>query len=64
MPEEGLDAFSEDSDDLMLALACWTVHGNVAKDSESVEAAFAQARDAETASEEFLVDDEWKEVEA
>ena len=64
LPEESLAAFGGDGDDLMLALACRAVNGDVAEDSESAEAAFAQARGAETASEEFLVDDEWKEVEA
>ena len=33
------------------------------EEDETVEAVFAQARDAEAASEEFLVDDGWKVVE-
>ena len=45
----------------MLALARRIVSGE--EDAESVEAAFAQARDVESAAEELLVDDGWKTVE-
>ena len=45
----------------MLALARRIVSGE--EDTEAVEAAFAQARDAESAAEEMLVDDGWKPVE-
>ena len=58
LPEDGLAAFGDDGDDLMLALARRIVSGE--EDTESVEAVFAQARDAEAASEEYLVDDGWK----
>ena len=65
LPEERLAAFGDDGDDLMLALARQIVSGEETDaDGESVEAVFAQARDAEAASEEFLVDDDWKVVEA
>ena len=64
LPEGGLAAFGDDGDDLMLALARQIVNGEEDADSESVEAVFAQARDAEAASEEFLVDEGWKPVEA
>ena len=65
LPEDGLAAFGDDGDDMMLALARQIVSGEETDaDGESVEAVFAQARDAEAASEEFLVDDDWKVVEA
>ena len=61
LPEDGLAAYG---DDLMLALARKIVSGEEADaDGESVEQVFAQARDAEAASEEFLVYDGWKPVE-
>ena len=48
----------------MLALARQIVSGEKTDaDGESVEAVFAQARDAEASAEEFLVDDGWKSVE-
>ena len=49
----------------MLALARQIVSGEEADaDTETVEDVFAQARDAEASTEEFLVDDDWKVVEA
>ena len=45
----------EDGHDLMLALARQVISGEE-DDAETVEAAFAQARVDEAASEEFLVD--------
>ena len=61
LPEDGLAAFGDDGDDLMLALARQIVSGEKTDaDGESVEAVFAQARDAEASAEEFLVDDGWK----
>ena len=62
LPEDGLAAYGDDGDDLMMALARKIVSGDEEED-ETVEAVFAQARDAEAASEEFLVDDGWKVVE-
>ena len=62
LPEDGLAAYGDDGDDLMMALARKIVSGEE-EDDETVEAVFAQARDAEAASEEFLVDDGWKAVE-
>ena len=64
LPEDGLAAFGDEGDDLMLALARQIVSGEEETDSESLEAVFAQARDAEASAEEFLVDDDWKVVEA
>ena len=65
LPEDGLAAYGDDGDDgddLMMALARKIVSGEE-EDAETVEEVFAQARDAEAASEEFLVDDGWKVVE-
>ena len=63
LPEDGLAAFGDDGDDMMLALARQIVSGEETDaDGESVEAVFAQARDAEASAEEFLVDDGWKSV--
>ena len=47
----------------MMALARKIVSGDEGDEAETVEEVFAQARDAEAASEEFLVDDDWKVVE-
>ena len=55
MPEDGLAAYG---DDLMLALARKIVNGDE-DDTETVEAVFAAARDAESDAEEYLVDDGW-----
>ena len=64
LPEDGLAAYGDDGDDLMMALARRIVSGDEEEDeAETVEEVFAQARDAEAASEEFLVDDDWKIVE-
>jgi len=64
LPEDGLAAYGDDGDDLMMALARKIVSGDEEEaDDETVEDAFAQARDAEAGAEEFLVDDGWKVVE-
>ena len=62
LPEDGLAAYGDDGDDLMMALARRVVSGDEAE-AETVEEVFAQARDAETTAEELLVDDGWKVVE-
>ena len=65
LPEDGLAAFGDDGDDLMMALARRIVSGDGEEDAdETVEEVFAQARDAETTAEELLVDDGWKIVES
>ena len=65
LPEDGLAAYGDDGDDLMMALARRIVSGAEEEDeAETVEAVFAQARDAEATAEEYLVDDDWKVVEA
>ena len=62
LPEDGLAAYGDDGEDIMLALARKIVNGEE-EEGESVEDAFAQARDAEAVSEELLVDEEWHAVE-
>ena len=64
LPEDGLAAYGDDGDDLMMALARKVVSGDEEDaDAESVEAVLTQARDAEVSAEELLVDDGWKLVE-
>ena len=63
LPEDGLAAYGDDGDDLMLALARKIVSGEEDDEAETVEAVFAQARDAEAVAEELLVDDGGKAVE-
>ena len=48
----------------MMALARKIVSGDEEEnEAETVDAVFAQARDAEASAEEYLVDDDWKVVE-
>ena len=61
LPEDGLAAYGDDGDDLLLALARQVVNG--ATDGETVEEVFAQATNAAAAAEELLVDDGWQAVE-
>ena len=64
LPEDGLAAYGDDGDDMMMALARKIVSGEEEDtDSESVEDVLAQARYAEATAEEMLVDDGWKLVE-
>ena len=63
LPEDGLAAYGDEGDDIMLALARKIVNGEEEEQEESVEEAFAQARDAEVVSEELLVDEGWHAVE-
>ena len=60
LPEDGLAAYGDDGDDLMLALARKLVNGNEDDAADTVEFAFANARASETESEEYLVDDGWQ----
>ena len=72
LPEDGLAAYGDDGDDLMMALARklvldhdrGIVSGDEDAEAETVEEVFAQARDAESAAEELMVDDGWKLVES
>ncbi len=61
LPEDGLAAYGDEGDDMMMALARRIVSGD--DEDETVEEAFAQARDAESEAEELLVDEGWKVVE-
>ena len=71
LPEDGLAAYGDDGDDLMMALARklvldhdrGIVSGEEEDEAETMEEVFAQARDAEATAEELLVDDGWKLVE-
>ena len=62
LPEDGLAAYGDEGDDMMMALARRIVSGDEG-DAETVEEVFAQARDAEATAEELLVDEGWKVVE-
>ena len=59
-PRTGWPPTATNGDDLMMALARKIVSG----DKDETETVFAQARDAEASAEEYLVDDDWKVVEA
>ena len=61
LPEDGLAAYGDDGDDLMLALARKIVAGE--EDAGSVEAVFEQARQVATEAEALLVDAEWRALE-
>ena len=63
LPEDGLAAYGDDGDDLMMALARKIVSGDEEDETDTVEEAFAQARNVENEAEEYLVDDGWKVVE-
>ena len=64
LPEDGLAAYGDDGDDMMMALARKIVSGGEEEDeAETMEEVFAQARNAESEAEELLVDDDWKAVE-
>ena len=63
LPEDGLAAYGDEGDDLMIELARKIVNGEADEDQESVEAVFAQAREAEAEGEELLVDEGWHAVE-
>ena len=71
LPEDGLAAYGDDGDDLMMALARklvldhdrGIVSGDEEDEAETIEDVLAQARNAEATAEELLVDDGWKLVE-
>ncbi len=58
LPEDGLAAYGDDGDDLMLALARKIVAGE--EDAGSVESVFAEAQQVAAEAEALLVDDEWR----
>ena len=57
LPEDGLAAYGDDGDDLMLALARKIVAGE--EDADSVESVFAQAQQVAAEAEALLVDADW-----
>ena len=57
LPEDGLAAYGDDGDDLMLALARKIVAGE--EDAGSVESVFAQAQQVAAEAEALLVDGGW-----
>ena len=61
LPEDGLAAYGDDGDDLMLALARKLVSGEA--DADSVESVFAQAQRVAADAEALLVDDGWQRSE-
>ena len=58
LPEDGLAAYGDDGDDLMLALARKIVAGE--GDADSVESVFAQAQQVAAEAEGLLVDAGWR----
>ena len=58
LPEDGLAAYGDEGDDLMLALARKIVAGE--EDDGSVESVFAQAQQVAAEAEALLVDAEWR----
>ena len=61
LTEDGLAAFGDDGDDVMMALARKIVSGEH-DEAESVEEVFATAQDAASEAEELLVDSDWGPV--
>ena len=60
LPEDGLAAYGDDGDDLMMALARRIVSGKEENTAETVDDVFAAARAVEASAEELLVDEGWK----
>ena len=60
LPDDGLAAYGDDGDDLMLALARKLVAGEEDSDAEAFEDIFAQAQQVATEAESLLVDDSWR----
>ncbi|MYH48311.1 MAG: hypothetical protein F4081_02355 [Dehalococcoidia bacterium] len=57
LPEDGLAAYGDDGDDLLIALARKIVAGE--EDAGSVESVFEQARQVAAEAEALLVDEDW-----
>ena len=64
LPEEGLIAFGDDGQDLIMTLARQIVNETEFQSSDSLENIFARAREAEQENERYLVDDEWHTTQA
>ena len=58
LPDDGLAAYGDQGDDLMLALARKLVSGE--QDTDPVESVFAHAQRAAADAEALLVDDDWQ----
>ncbi len=59
LPEDGLTAFGDDSQDLIMTLARQIINEADFQGGDSLENIFDRAREAERESERYLVDDEW-----
>ena len=64
LPEEGLIAFGDDGQDMIMALARQIVNETEFQSGNSLENIFARAREAEQENERYLVDDEWHTTQA
>ncbi len=64
LPEEGLIAFGDDGQDLIMTLARQIVNETEFQSSDSLENIFARTREAEQEAERYLVDDEWHTTQA
>ena len=62
LPEDGLAAYGDDGDDLLLALARQIVSGDEPAATEAVAAVFAEAQAAAADAEALLVDEAWQPV--
>ena len=61
LPEDGLAAFGDDGEDLMMALPRKIVNGEE-EEPGTVEEVFAATQDAESEAEKLLVDEHWRPV--
>ena len=59
LPEDGLTAFGDDSQDLIMTLARQIINETDLKAGDSLENIFARARESEQENEQYLVDDDW-----
>ena len=59
LPEDGLTAFGDDSEDLIMTLARQIINETDLNAGDSLENIFARARESEKENERYLVDDQW-----
>ena len=59
LPENGLTAFGDDTEDLIMTLARQIVNETELNAGNSLENIFARARESEQENERYLVDDDW-----
>ena len=62
LPEDGLAAYGDDGDDLIMTLAKQIMNNDDEDDTDSVEAIFAKTRDVEAEGDEYLVNHDWTQV--